>query len=67
MKTYRFDGSATCGVTLWIPAETQEQAEAILAGSPSESLIRVTSLNHVRPDKSTMIIYSVRESTGENP
>lgn len=67
MKTYRFDGKVTCDVTLWIEAETQGEAEGKLAAAPAADLSNATSLNHIRPDKATIAITSIRESTGENP
>lgn len=66
-KVWRFDGTVTCEVSLWINAETQAQAEAIFAAAAESDLVAGTSLRHIIPQKDTAVITSVRESTEENP
>lgn len=66
-KVWRFDGKVTCDVSLWITAETQEEAQAIFAAAAESDLVAGTSLRHITPQKDTAIITSVRESTEDNP
>lgn len=67
LKTWRFDVRAECETALYIDAETQEEAEAILAIAPESNLKNATSIINIKPDKSTLQVISVRESTGDNP
>ena len=66
-KVWRFDGTVTCDVTLWIEGDTQEEAQAKFAAAAESDLVKGTSLRHIIPQKETAIITGIRESTEENP
>lgn len=66
-KVWRFDGTVTCEVTLWITGETQQEAEDKFSASAAEDLVAGTSIKHVTPLKETAVINTIRESTEDNP
>ena len=66
-KGFRVQGHAVCDITAWIPAQSEEEAIAILNATPVSELWRVTTVRDIVPQKDTLVIDSIRESTGDNP
>lgn len=66
-RVWRFDGTVTCDVSVWIEATTQEEAQQKFAAASESDLNTGTSLRHIHPIKDTAVISSIRESTEENP
>ena len=67
MKTFRFEGTVTAKMILWIDGETLEEAEQKFVDGNASDLSKVTSIQHIVPDMETLYIENKRESTSGNP